>query len=42
MAIEENHTHYAPTAGNFPYDKQSGLFFLKEKYDLGFTPDSAI
>ncbi|WP_034550219.1 pyridoxal phosphate-dependent aminotransferase [Carnobacterium funditum] len=40
-AIEENHTHYAPTAGELPL-RQAAAIFLKEKYDLDYKPDSEI
>ncbi|SEK79963.1 Aminotransferase class I and II [Carnobacterium iners] len=40
-AIKENHTHYAPTVGEFPL-REAAASFLKEKYDLDYNPESEI
>lgn len=40
-AIKNNHTHYAPTAGELPL-REAASSFLKEKYDLSYNPKSEI
>ena len=40
-AIEENHTHYAPTAGELSL-REAASTFLKEKYDLDYKADKEI